>query len=164
MESEDDDYEENSNRRIYLEKNEREELLEIFEIMKNENSEVDTNELVKGFEMMKFDRKMPRIYDIIVSLKDYGDFISKKEFFLAISENVGHKQTEEGKTKLFQTMCKKDSDKMDHSDYKELVSKSGDTIKDSEIEEMIRHFSNEKDHVDLNDFSLIMKRKFIGYH
>ena len=148
---------------FYLKPNELEELNEIFDILKNEDDTVNTEELKKGFEMMKFDRTLPRIYDLICKLPETGDFITREEFLETISENVGHKYTEEAKKKLFETICEKGSDKMTKEDITFLVKKSGETIKESEILEMIQAFSNQKDYIDINDFSLLIQRKFIGY-
>lgn len=146
-----------------MKNNELEELTEIFEILKNEDEMVNTEELKRGFELMKFDRKIPRIYDLICNLPEIGDFITKEEFLQSISENVGHKYNEEAKKKLFNTICKKDEDTMTNEDILELVKMSGDSLKKTEIIEMIRQFSNQKDHINFNDFSLLIDRKFIGY-
>lgn len=148
---------------FYLKPNELEDLNEIFDVIKNEEELVNTQELKKGFEMMKYDRTMPRIYELICKLPEVGKHVSREEFLENIHENVGHKFTEDAKQKLFETMCKKDADRMTKEDLKELVQKNGDSIKDSEIMEMIQQFSNQKDHIDLGDFSVLINKKFIGY-
>ena len=148
---------------FYLKGNELEDLNEIFDVIKNEDDMINTEELKKGFEMMKFDRTMPRIYDLICKLPVTGEYITRDEFLESISENVGHRYTESAKVKLFETMCSKGADKMTKEDIMPLVKKSGDSIKETEIEEMIQNFSNQKDHIDLNDFSVLIKKKFIGY-
>jgi len=148
---------------FYLKAHELEDLNEIFDVMKNEDDMINTEELKKGFEMMKFDRSMPRIYDLICNLPEIGEYINREEFLESISENVGHKYTENGKQKLFETMCSKGSNQLTKEDIKPLVKNSGDPIKETEIDEMIQNFSNMKDHIDLNDFSILINKKFIGY-
>lgn len=136
---------------------------EIFDVIKNEENLVNTAELKKGFEMMKYDRSMPRIYELICKLPEVSEFVTREEFLETIHENVGHRYTEDAKRKLFQTMCQKDSDRITKEDLMDLVKKSGDHIKETEILEMIEQFSNQKDHIDINDFSMLMNKKFIGY-
>ena len=113
--------------------------------------------------MMKFDRKMPRIYELVCKLPEVGEFISREEFLENISENVGHKYTEDAKEQLFKTLCEKNSEQLTKEDLMKLVKKSGDSFKETEIAEMIQHFSNQKDHINMEDFSLLIGRKFIGY-
>ena len=124
---------------------------------------VNTKELKAGFEMMRYDRTLPRIYELVCNLPEIGEEISQEEFLESISNNVGHKYTEDAKLKLFETMCEKDSGQMRQEDLIALAKKSGDTIKDTEILEMIQAFSNMKDHIDINDFSVLINKKFIGY-
>lgn len=113
--------------------------------------------------MMKFDRKIPRIYELICKLPEIGEYILREEFLECLSENVGHKHTEDAKKQLFKTLCEPDSNQLTKEDLMKLVKKSGDSFKENEIDEMIQHFSNQKDHINLEDFSHIMERKFIGY-
>lgn len=148
---------------FFLNPNELEDLNEIFDVVKNKEDLVNTAELKKGFEMMKFDRTQPRIYELICKLPDVAEYVTREEFLKCIHENVGHKYTEDAKQKLFETMCEKDPEKITKEDLMQLVKLSGDSIKDTEIMEMIQQFSNQKDHIDLGDFSILIKKKFIGY-
>lgn len=157
------DNEENLEDNFYLTPDEKEMLAEIFEILKNEDGELNTAELKAGLKWMKYDREMPRVYDLVDKLPEYGDFIEKEDFLRALSELVGHKHTEEGREKLFATCCDKGEEIMQKEDVEKMVKHSGDRLSKLEVEEMINQFSNHKDHIDLNDFQVLMSRKFIGY-
>lgn len=150
--------------RFFLDWEEYDELREIFAIFKDEDENINTKELKAGFEFMKLDRKMPRIYDLILILEQEDDFISEDQFLMLISNSVGHQHTEEGKSKLFETLCQKGNSQLLKEDVKELAKKNGDTISESDIVEMIQQFSNHKDHIDAQDFSFLITRKPIGQY
>lgn len=150
--------------RFFLEWDEYDELKEIFSIFKDEDDNINTKELKAGFEFMKLDRTMPRIFDLILKLEEEGELISEEQFLMLISYNVGHRQNEDGQMKLFETLCQKGNSQLLKEDIKELAGKNGDTISETEISEMVQQFSNHKDHMDAQDFTFLMGRKAIGQY
>lgn len=150
--------------RFFMEWDEYNELKEIFAIFKDEDDNINTKELKAGFEFMKLDRKMPRIFDLILKLEEEGEYISEEQFLMLISYNVGHRQNEEGQLKLFETLCQKGNSQLLKEDIKELATRNGDMISETEISEMVQQFSNHKDHMDGQDFTFLMGRKPIGQY
>lgn len=141
---------------------EKNDLLEIFHILKDEKDLVNTNELIEGFKWMKLDRKEPAVFKIIERLPEEGDLIDEETFLQVISEFVGHKFSGEGREALFKTVCKEDKNHLDLEDLKDLAKLNGDNIATSEMEEMLSQFSDTDGNINLDNFKIMISRKIIG--
>lgn len=141
---------------------EKNDLLGIFNILKDGNNEVNTKELIEGFKWLKFDRKEPKIFKIVEVIAQENEFVDEDTFLQSISEFVGHKFTSEGRDALFKTICDDDKEHLDVNDIKELAKLNGDNIATAELEEMLQQFSNHQGNIDVDCFKMMISRKIIG--
>ena len=146
----------------FLTIDEKNDLLEIFDILKNDKNLVNTKELLEGFKWLKFDRKEPRVFNLVEKVAEEGDVIDEETFLQIISELVGHKFTNEGREALFKTICKEDKEHLDVNDFKDLAKLNGDNIATAEMEEMVQQFSNHQGNIDIDSFKVLISRKIIG--
>ena len=134
------------NERLGLSEAEIEEIREAFSMFDTDGSgKIDPKELKAAMHSLGFDKKSATVYEMICDMEELGREVDFDDFLDSISNKLGNRETREGIDRIFDLFDEEKKGVISLKNLKKIAKELGETIDDSELQEMIERADTDND-------------------